>query len=230
MKHIVLIPTFNEEESIAYVLSGIQKTGIIDEIVVCDNGSTDTTVAIACSHSVTVTHEKLRGYGHTLMRGVDYLNKKYSSHDDVIITFMDGDGVDDPSELVYHKNMCDSHDMIFGSRTVMSKVCVTQCVHAWVNVLFGALIFLLYGQWYTDLGPFRSMYLSTFLSLNIQDRTYGFTAEPQCTAAKNHLKIHEYKTNHRPRYGGVSKVSGSPLLKQIRIGIYIIRTIVKNRF
>lgn len=230
MKHIVLIPALNEEESIAFVIKGIQKINIIDEIVVCDNGSRDKTIDIASSLGASITQETKRGYGHTLVKGINYLLKKYPQKENIVITFMDGDGADDPAELSYHNKMLAENDLILGSRTRLSQLHRGEFTHAMVNKFFGLLIFLLYGKWYTDLGPFRTMRLATFLNLNIQDLTFGFTAEPLCIAVKQNLIIHEYKTNHRQRYGGQSKVSGTPIRKQIKIGLHIIATIIKNRF
>ena len=228
MKHIVLIPTLNEEDSITYVLDGIYAQEIIDEVIVCDNGSTDKTVEIATHVGATVTHESTRGYGHTLVKGIAYLERVYPSPHDVIVTFMDGDGADNPAELAYQAEQLNKYDIVLGSRTKLGTVRWGEWFHAFANRLFGMLLYCKCGRYYTDLGPFRSMTLATFLKLNIQDLTFGFTAEPQCTAVRLNLKTFEYFTDHRPRYGGESKVSGAPILKQIRIGIHIIRAIFSS--
>ena len=62
MKIIVGIPAFNEEKNIASLIIQLKK--ITDEIVVCDDGSTDLTSKIAEELGATViNHEKNLGYG-----------------------------------------------------------------------------------------------------------------------------------------------------------------------
>jgi glycosyltransferase involved in cell wall biosynthesis len=64
----VVMPCLNEEEAIGACIEKIQKTfaraNIDGEIVVCDNGSTDNSVAIAESMDVRVISQPLRGYGN----------------------------------------------------------------------------------------------------------------------------------------------------------------------
>src|SRR5215207_147371 len=69
----VVMPCLNEEEAIGACIERIQQTferaGIDGEIVVCDNGSTDNSVAIAERMGVRVVHEPKRGYGNAYLTG-----------------------------------------------------------------------------------------------------------------------------------------------------------------
>ena len=67
------MPCLNEEEAIEICIEKIQRTfataGIDGEIVVCDNGSTDDTVAIAERMGARVVHQPMRGYGNAYIKG-----------------------------------------------------------------------------------------------------------------------------------------------------------------
>ena len=69
----VVLPCLNEEEAIGACIEKIQKTfasaDIRGEIIVCDNGSTDHSVAIAQSMGARVVHQPLRGYGNAYLKG-----------------------------------------------------------------------------------------------------------------------------------------------------------------
>jgi glycosyltransferase involved in cell wall biosynthesis len=69
----VVLPCLNEEEAIGSCIEKIQSTfaraNIVGEIVVCDNGSTDRSVAIAERLGARVVHQPLRGYGNAYLKG-----------------------------------------------------------------------------------------------------------------------------------------------------------------
>lgn len=71
----VVIPAFNEEQSLATCLESLAaQTRLPDEIVVVDNNSTDATVEIAKQferYGVRVVHERRQGIGYTRTRGFD---------------------------------------------------------------------------------------------------------------------------------------------------------------
>ena len=69
----VILPCLNEAESIGSCIEKIQaifvQNGIDGEIVVVDNGSTDTSAAIAQQFQITYVHEPKRGYGRAYLAG-----------------------------------------------------------------------------------------------------------------------------------------------------------------
>src|SRR5919197_3734377 len=69
----VVMPCLNEEAAIGACIEKIRRTfdqaGIDGEIVVCDNGSTDASVAIAERMGARVVHQPLRGYGNAYLKG-----------------------------------------------------------------------------------------------------------------------------------------------------------------
>ena len=95
------------------------------------------------------------------------------------------------------------------------------------NWLATSLIKIFYSVSYTDLGPFRAITMGALQSLNMQDKTYGWTVEMQVKAAKHGMKFQEVPVRYRPRIGH-SKISGT-VSGTIKAGYKIIYTILKYR-
>ena len=113
----VLIPAWNEEASLPMVLLDIPKD-LVRKIVVCDNGSTDRTAAVAREHGAVVITQNARGYGNACLAGIRYLKSLSASEQPEMVVFMDGDYSDYPEELQLIVNPIMHHDMDFvvGSR------------------------------------------------------------------------------------------------------------------
>ena len=94
---VVIIPAFNEADSIARVLADIPKR-LVAEVVVVDNNSSDATARIAREAGVTVLAESRQGYGFSCMKGIVYLQLKPRPPD--IVVFLDADYADYPQEML----------------------------------------------------------------------------------------------------------------------------------
>src|SRR5204862_2072772 len=92
MSHVsVIIPALNEEEPIGGVVRECLATGLPDDVVVVDNGSTDRTAERAREAGARIVTAP-RGYGRACMAGARAL----SSECDTVV-FLDGDGSDVPA-------------------------------------------------------------------------------------------------------------------------------------
>ncbi len=222
---LVIIPTFNEEQSIGKVINDIPKE-LISEVVVINNNSTDKTAANAASAGATVINEVRRGYGYACLRGIQYAKDKKDRPD--IIVFLDGDYSDYPEEMraLVRPIIKDDLDMVIGSRTTGNSekgaLLPQQVFGNWLAI---TLIRLLYGMKFTDLGPFRAIKFDKLLQLNMTDTTYGWTVEMQVKAAKEKFKCAEVPVSYRKRIG-VSKIAGT-LSGSIKAGYKILWTIFK---
>ena len=228
MHHIkVIIPAFNEADSIAKVINDIPS--VVNEIIVVNNNSTDATASVAKKAGATVLNEINKGYGYACLKGMDYIANQKDKPD--IIVFLDGDYSDYPEELVKivapitEKNI----DFVVGARvkTLREKGSMTV-PQIFGNWLATNLMRIFYGAKFTDLGPFRAIKYSKLLEINMIDKTYGWTVEMQLKALKHKLSYTEVPVNYRNRIG-VSKVSGT-IKGSIFAGVKILSWIFKYSF
>src|SRR5690606_25556003 len=93
------------------------------------------------------------------------------------------------------------------------------------NWLACSLMRSLFGQRYTDLGPFRAISWEALRLLEMRDPDCGWTVEMQIKAAQRRLRIREVAVDYRPRIGQ-SKITGT-LSGSIRAGYKILWTIFR---
>ena len=223
----VIIPAYNEQDSIGKVLRDIPKD-LVREVIVCNNASSDNTREVALANGATVLDQPLKGYGNACLKGIDYIKSKMTHEQPDIIAFIDGDYSDYPQEMpkVVQPIIEKDIDMVIGSRVLgnMEKgAMMPQQIFG--NWLATNLLQLFYDYHFTDLGPFRAIKWKKLVELDMQDKTFGWTVEMQVKAAKHRLKCTEVPVSYRRRIG-VSKVSGT-LKGTILAGHKILWTIFK---
>jgi glycosyltransferase involved in cell wall biosynthesis len=224
-KIVVIIPAFNEENSVGKVVSDIPKS-IVSEIIVVNNNSNDLTKVNALASGAIVIDEPIQGYGNACLKGMAFVSGMETNPD--IIVFIDADYSDYPEEIekLIHPILTENFDMVIGSRALGNRekgsMTPQQIVGNWLAT---SLLKLFYKVSYTDLGPFRAIKYQKLLDLNMIDKTYGWTVEMQLKAAKQKLKIIEVPVTYRVRIG-YSKVSGT-VKGTVMAGYKIITTIFK---
>lgn len=224
----VIIPVFNEEKSIGLVLADIPKDWV-QEVIVCNNGSSDNTAEVALAAGATVVYQPNKGYGNACLKGMEYIQQKPTAEQPDILVFLDGDYSDYPEELplLIEPIVAQGIDLVIGSRLSSGKAEKGSLTPQQVfgNWLATFLIRHLYTYHFTDLGPFRAIRWSSLLQLKMVDRNYGWTVEMQIKAAKQKLRCTEIGVRYRKRVG-VSKVSGT-VKGTILAGYKILYTIFK---
>lgn len=223
----VIIPAYNEEQSIARVLQDIP-AGFADEVIVVNNNSSDNTAAVAAAAGATVLHQPNPGYGNACLKGIAHAAAKPAATRPNILVFLDGDYSDYPEEMLQlvQPILQGTADMVIGSRALGNReagAMLPQQIFG--NWLATTLLRWLYGARFTDLGPFRAIRFSSLQQLGMRDRTYGWTVEMQAKAARQRIPYTEVPVRYRKRIG-TSKVSGT-VKGTILAGYKIILTIFK---
>jgi glycosyltransferase involved in cell wall biosynthesis len=217
----VVIPTFNEAQSIAAVVAELPRT-IVDRIIVADGGSSDGTPERARNAGAEVV-EVGRGYGLACLAGAR------AADDADIVVFMDGDGADDPAAiaaLIAPLRAGDS-DFVLASRARGAREPGSMASHQLLaGLVAGWLTKLLYGVRYTDMCALRAIRRDTLLALDMREMTYGWNLEMQMRVARSGLRVRELPVAYRKRIGGESKVAGS-LRGSARAGLKIMSTFAR---
>ena len=225
MKITVIIPAYNEQDSIDKVIADIPN--IVGEVIVVNNNSSDNTAAVATKAGATVLFEKKAGYGFACLKGLEYLSQQQTKPD--VVVFLDGDYSDYPEELtklvapIVERNV----DFVIGARKKELREAGSMTPQQiFGNWLATSLMRWLYGSKFTDLGPFRAIKYQKLRDLNMTDQTYGWTVEMQLKALKQNLTYEEVPLRYKKRIG-ISKVSGT-VKGTVMAGVKIIGWIVKH--
>jgi glycosyltransferase involved in cell wall biosynthesis len=217
----VIIPTFNEAESIDFVIREMP-LGVVDRVIVVDSGSSDGTAERARAAGAEVIMAG-RGYGRACLAGA-----QAASNADILV-YMDGDGADDPAAIIalVKPLKAGDCDFVIGSRARGTREPGSM---AWHQLLAGRVIGLfigvLYGVRYTDMCALRAIRRDTLLALGMREMTYGWNLEMQMRAARAGLRVRELPVVYRCRIGGESKVARS-LSGSLKAGARILSTFVR---
>jgi len=202
---------------------------IANEVIVCDNASTDRTAQRAHEAGATVVREARKGYGWACLRGMEYISMLESPPD--IVVFLDGDYSDDPAQLTeLVAPLLDGRvDFTLGARVREFREPGSMTPQQlFGNALATRLMKYFFNSRFTDLGPFRAIRYDRLLELGMQDKTYGWTVEMQLKVLRKKIPYTEIPVRYKKRIG-VSKVSGT-VKGTILAGVKILSWIFRYSF
>jgi len=227
VKTVAIIPAYNEENSIAKVILQVKR--YVDEVIVCDDGSTDMTFMIAKELGASVVrHSEKRGKGEALRT----LSKEVMELGADIIVTLDGDGQHDPDEIPMLLKPIEAgeSDLVVGSRYVdggkMDAPLYRRLGLRAINFLYRKFA----GVHAKDTqSGFRVYSQKAFEFLMQCDaKGYGIEGEQLALAAKNGLRVMEVPIS--VKYKGTTRNSKkSPLLHGADLIFTLFRLVVEGR-
>jgi glycosyltransferase involved in cell wall biosynthesis len=227
VKVVAIIPAYDEESSIAKVI--LQTRQHVDDIVVCDDGSTDMTFMIAKALGVRVVrHTSNQGKGDALRTSSKEI---IELNPDVIVT-LDGDNQHDPNQIPLlvepiEKGVC---DVVVGSRYVDGAKTDAPLYRRFglgvINFLYRKLGRV---QIRDTQSGFRAYSKKAFEYLIQGDaKGYGIDSEQMFLASRNGLRVMEVPIDINYR-GLVNTSKKSPLFHGIDLMSTLFRLVIEER-
>jgi len=203
---VACLPAYNEEKTIADVL--VKTSAHVNELVVIDDGSEDTTGIIAENlGALVIRHDRNLGKGVALRSCFDLAKKRGC---DVLLT-LDADGQHDPEEIprLIRPVQTGEADIVIGSRTKGRKAAksmdfITLASNRVVSYLLSAR----YGGNFTDVQTgFRAFSRTAVDRMLPHLRATRFEIELEifCKAKLLGLVLKEVPVGFRGRAGGQTK-------------------------
>jgi glycosyltransferase involved in cell wall biosynthesis len=207
MKILVIIPAYNEADSIGEVIGRARPSAPGADVVVIDDGSTDATAAIAQkSGALVVSLPYNLGIGGAVQTG--YVFAAEMGYD--IAVQVDGDGQHDPAEIaeIVAPLLAGQADVVIGSRYIEDRGYITPFLRRLGIFLLASIVSLIIRQRVTDT-------TSGFRAVN--RRVIEFCAreyprdypEPESVVLfwRAGFRVREIPVTMNPRYGGESSIT-----------------------
>jgi len=180
MKTAIIIPAYNEEETIANIIKRAKKYGTV---IVVNDASKDKTQEIAKrSGAIVLSHKANRGLGAALRTGFE---KAIKSGYDIAVT-LDADGQHNPDDIPKLLNKInDNYDFVLGSRDLSKYPIIKRignlCLNFLTNIISGTNLKD------TESG-FRGFKIASLKKLNLKSERYEIAAEIIYEVGRNKLK------------------------------------------
>jgi glycosyltransferase involved in cell wall biosynthesis len=224
----VVFPAYNEEENIRNAIQDFFSTGVIDEIIVVDNNSSDATAEEVKKTKAKLITEHRQGYGWANRRGLK------EAKGDLIIT-CEPDGTFSAQDIFKLLAYSGDFDAVFGTRT--SKECIWSGANMnWFlrlgNEFIAKLLeYCFNGPSFTDVGcTFKCISKSALRKIEKRFTVGGshFSPEFMILCVMKNIRTVEIPLNYGKRIG-TSKITGS-FWKAFKLGLVMIGLILAYRF
>lgn len=222
------IPAYNEENSIARVIIGAQK--FADAVVVCDDGSTDLTAAIAERLGADVVrHEHNQGYGAALKSLFD---RARELDVDVLVT-LDADGQHDAGEIpnIVKPIIENAADIVIGSRFVDDNGTKEMPLHRQIGAKL--ITKIVNGSSKNNISDaqsgFRAYNHKAIEGFNIHETGMGASIAILLEAHKYNLRLYEVPSTCRYENADVETSSANPVSHGLSVLLSFVRIILNEK-
>lgn len=221
----VVLPTYNEKDSIAESIRRFEAVREVDEVIVVNNNAAEGTSEEVATTGAREVIETTQGYGAAIKRGL-------READTDLVCICEPDGTFSPEDLSKLLAFMPECDLVVGSRTVSNFIWHGANMGwflRWGNWAVAKLIEVLYNTSYlSDVGcTFRVMTREQARTILDRSRLDGsaYGLEMLLISVITRARMVQVPVNYLPRVG-VSSVTGE-LGKTVSLGLEMIRLVLK---
>jgi glycosyltransferase involved in cell wall biosynthesis len=201
MKLSVIVPVFNEEETIEKIVERIKKVPLSaeKEIIVVDDCSADKTVDILENLKSKIDfklikHKRNQGKGAAINTGLSYVSGDF-------VLIQDADLEYDPKDYpaLVEPFLSEKAEIVYGSRNLIKNPRSSD-LYFWGGRLITFLFRILYGAGVSDINTGYKIFKKGILeSLDLKEKRFSFCEEVTLKALKRGYKIKEVPIHYYPR-------------------------------
>ena len=224
----VVLPTYNEKDSIRKVICDFEALGLVDEILVINNNAVEGTSEEVRQTSAREIHESVQGYGSAIRRG-------FAEATGDLIVVCEPDDTFLARDLTKFLAYSDDVDIVYGSRTVKTFIWERANMGfllKWGNWAVAKMLEVLFNTNYlSDVGcTYRLIRREALLKMlpMFQVKSNFFGPEMMVRGYRMRLRSLQIPVNYKDRVGE-SSVTGN-ILKAATLGVQMIILIVAMRF
>lgn len=222
----VIIPAYNEENTVNEIISRVCKTGVVKEIICVNDGSTDSTGIILenikanLPCAIEIIHNlSNKGKGFAIRKALETVKGE-------LVIIQDADLEYDPgqySELIKpfeNENV----KVVYGSRNILKNPKSSEAFYLG-GIFLSKLTNFLYGSDLTDESTCYKVFRTSLLKeLNLECLRFEFCPEVTSKVLRKKIRIHEVPVSYYPR----SHDEGKKI--KWHDGLTAIFTLIKYRF
>jgi glycosyltransferase involved in cell wall biosynthesis len=226
LKLSVIIPVYNEAATLEEIINRVRATGLVDEIIVVDDGSADDSAAILSRLQYSATpelqifhHKQNRGKGAAMRTGLDAVTGN-------LVLVQDADLEYDPADYAALLKPFDDPAVqaVYGSRNLQRNP-KSSFTFYWGGRLLSWIANWLYGSHITDEATgYKVIQTNLLRDMNLETDGFEFCPEVTAKLIQKNVDIHEVPISYYPR----SWEEGKKI--QWYDGVIAIWTLIKYRY
>jgi glycosyltransferase (TIGR04182 family) len=190
----VLVPTYNEAETIVGVVEGYRDEGF-DDVLVMDGGSTDGTQSLATEAGARVEQQRGDGKGQAVREAMEYIDRP-------VVLMVDGDSTYRPDEAdrMLEPIFEERAEHVIGNRFADMRPGAMTRLNQTGNRIINRVFRYIHGMNLVDiLSGYRAFTRESFEKLALSADGFGIETEMAVECVKHSVRVEVVPITYEPR-------------------------------